>query len=181
MWEIPASWYAAATMLELLTWFALIFVPIHDADAVRQTAPTYLTVESAREHIAAATIAGVATGIDPDVLLSIAWHESRYDYTVKTREPGSRCTLQSGHLCYSCGVMTPEPWPLGDECSRAMSSAVEGYLAGAQHLRGWMQACRGSLGCALRGYGGNAAGVFLWRARWITRMRRLAHQTPVML
>ncbi len=117
-----------------------------EADALRATAPAYLTVESAAEHIRAAREAALVTGTDPALLLAIAWHESRYDPRVVTREPGHRV---------SCGVMTPVPKRgcRGDELT-----LEGGYLAGARHLREWLD-IRHSLRRAVVAYAG--AG---WRA-----------------
>lgn len=122
------------------------------ADALRETAPRYLTTESAIEHRLAAGVAAAVYELEPELLLSIAHHESRYSHTEVTREAGGTV---------SCGVMTPEPTRDRALCAAATSSPLAGYLHGAQHLRGWLVACRGRRTCALLGYAG---GFYLIRA-----------------
>jgi len=117
-----------------------------DADALRQTAPTYLTTASAAEHLAAARWAGNAHHVAPALLLAIAWHESRYEPRARTREPGGR---------WSCGVMTPEPH--AGACTEVELDMVGGYLNGARHLRTWLDLCGGDETCALRAYAGGFA------------------------
>jgi len=150
------------------------------ADGLRSTAPVYLTPEQAAEHSAAAAYAARQYQLDDTLLLSIAYHESRYTDAV-TPEPGGK---------YSCGTMTPVPQA---HCSR--QTPVEGYLAGAAHLRGWITAERGDLRLALLGYAGggrliracadgpvlthgvdacHTPAVFLARAAWIRTERRRA-------
>lgn len=115
-----------------------------DADALRRTAPAYLDATSARAHLAAARVAGVAHRLDPYLLLAIAYRESRYDPNAVTRE-------KSGKL--SCGLlMTTEP--LGVPCPPP--SIIGGYLAGAAHLDEWRRAT-GSLHAGLLGYAGGYA------------------------
>ncbi len=145
-----------------------------DAEALRQTAPVDLTLPRAAVHLGAARAAASAYGLDPDLLLSIAWHESRYTDSATTPEIGGKV---------SCGALTPEPLP---RCAPA--TLLEQYLAGAKHLRGWITAAHGDLHTALLGYAGGYAliracqrheprhgcftpEVFLARARWITRQR----------
>ena len=116
------------------------FVSTSDADALRQTDPADLTIETARVHLAAARVAAAAENVDVDLLLSIAWHESHYDATMRTAEPGQKT---------SCGVMTPIP-----KASCATPSLVDGYLEGAAHLRTWLEAAHGNTRTALLGYAG---------------------------
>ena len=166
-----------------------IFAPL-GAEGLRQTAPDLLTGDSAREHAFAAELASVAFDVDRDVLLAIAHHESRYSFREVTPEAGGR---------FSCGTMTPEPLADRSACESARASVLAGYVAGARHLRGWIDACRGQQRCALLGYAGGWAAiracsvgpvhaersggtidlcktpdVFLWRARWISRSRARA-------
>lgn len=130
-----------STLLGLLT-----DVSDHDADALRSTAPDYLTVETARQHLGAARVAGLVTGTDPSLLLSVAWHESRYDHRAKTVEPGGKM---------SCGVMTPVPMT-PSQCKQ--TSLVASYVLGAQHLAGWFTATRDTR-TALIGYAGGYVGI----------------------
>lgn len=168
------------TLITLLTsWFMYS----GDAAALQTTAPQDLTVEQAAEHMAAAQVAGVKYNVDPDLVLAIAWHESRYDNTARTAEPGGKT---------SCGTMTPIP-----KVTCSNPTLLDGYLEGTAHLREWLNACRGNERCALLGYAGGyvllracAQGpvmkerrdghnddicltpqVFQFRARWIKKSR----------
>lgn len=132
----------------VLIWQIVVGDPV-DALALQETAPTYLTVHTAWDHMIAARAAGQLYQVDPNLLLSIAHHESRYQHTEVTAEPGGKV---------SCGVMTPEPTHDKGLCRSATASVIAGYLSGARHLRGWLSACRGNVRCALLGYAG---GYFL--------------------
>ncbi len=132
----PGSVVRAA--MDLLALLFPLLVTDADADALRSTAPDYLlSREAAREQLVAARTASVATGMDVDLLLSIAWHESRYVHQVV------------GPLG-ECGVMQPEP---NTPCPS--HSLVDGYMDGATHLAQWMDEA-GEQG--LLGYAGG------WRA-----------------
>lgn len=116
---------------------------VYDAEAVRTTAVQYLTTTSAVKHLQAARVAGAKYDVDPSLLLSIAYFESRYDPTEITREPRGKT---------SCGVMTPVP-----RKGRCVPGGVRsGYDEGAEHFRYWLDSwrCRGSIRCALLGYSG---------------------------
>jgi hypothetical protein len=104
---------------------------VPEALALRDTAPGLLTVEQAAHHVLAADVAGAVFDVDPQLLLAIAWHESRYVSSLVTSEPGRRV---------SCGVMTPVPH--ASPCSRWETSTFGGYWEGARHLRTWMDVCR---------------------------------------
>lgn len=113
------------------------------AQGAQRTAPTYLTSVSALEHARSAVIAGAVYDVDPALLLSIGWHESRYTPAARNAEAGRKT---------SCGVMTPEPLA---RCTT--STTLAGYLAGAQHLRSWIDAMHGNLHAALTGFAGGYA------------------------
>ena len=124
-------------LLALVVWLT----PTSDADALRVTAPSYLDTESARVHLAAARIAAQAYRLDPDVLLAIAWRESRYNVDAATHEASGK---------WSCGVMMVT-MPLGRRCPS--TSILDSYLGGAAHLREWRQITRTERD-ALLGYAG---------------------------
>lgn len=147
------------------------------ASGAQRMAPRDLTPVLAIEHARAAVIAGEVYNVDPAILLSIAWHESRYVNTTVTPEIGGKV---------SCGPMTPVPTWSSKACEAATASLLGGYLAGAAHLREWLIAMRGNLHGALTGYAGGGAlirlcreddnyracgtpAVFLERARMIRR------------
>lgn len=152
-----------------------------EAETFRSTDPSNLSWSSAADHLFAARVAGAIVRIDPELLLAIAWHESRYKDRAVTKEPGRRV---------SCGPMTPVPHY--GRCSENELSIMGGYLIGARHLRTWLDICRGNRWCALTAYVGGsglvrvcatkghstnafrhdacrAAGAFLQRARYISR------------
>jgi len=164
----------------ILVLLAMILSSPDDAEALRRTAPEPIELAVAAENLAAARAAGALVDVDPDLLLSVAAHESRYHGDAVGPESGGRV---------SCGIMTPTPVA---SCSR--QTVLEGYLAGARHLRTWVNATR-SLHAALLGYAGGYAligacargpvlrktgrhddlcltpEVFLWRRDWIRRER----------
>jgi len=121
-----------------------------DVERFRATAPTYLTTESAREHLSTAMAAAVVTDEDPYVFLAIALGESTYKANVVKVEV-------SGTL--SCGVIQATA-PNWSACNRMRASLWEGYYAGALLFRSWRTnpRCAGSTACALAGYAGG------WRA-----------------
>jgi hypothetical protein len=131
-----------------MTWLLSLFLALwnpptaHEVETFRATAPDYLTAESARQHMVAARAAGAVHRVPVEVLLSVAWHESRYRPTERTPEPGGRV---------SCGVMTPTPQA---RCSPVELTRVGGYDAGAAHLALWLSLCRGGMRCALLAYAG---------------------------
>lgn len=160
-----------------------IFTPITDqeADALRSTDPYDLTIDRAREHLEASRLASAIVSIDQDLLLSIAWHESRYMHNVVSHEPRG---------LVSCGVMTPVP---KGHCRP--STLVDNYLDGAMHLDGWYRVSHGRHWAALIGYGGGfymirrcSSGersracaipwIFLSRAKQIRQARKQALLSP---
>ena len=151
-----------AALLAFLT--SLADVPA--AEALMSTAKdTRLTVETAAQHVAAARFAGVLTNIDPDLLLAIAHHESRFEPTVVG-------PLVRGKR--ACGVM--QQVPIRGRCPEP--SILRDYVEGAKHLAGWLRAQRGNLDRALVGYAGGYALLKLYdegggdRVRAVVRLER---------
>jgi hypothetical protein len=136
--------------------FLRLLVPASDAEALRRTAPQYLDHELAAEHLAAARVAGAVFSVDPDLLLAIAWRESRYVASAVTAETGGRV---------SCGVMTPEP-----TTNCVQQTVLDGYLAGARHLRVWLDATH-SERAALLGYAGGYRLIEACRRGPVLRVR----------
>lgn len=134
-------------MLQILvTIIAFVVGPTVDSERLRATAPSYLTSESAVEHLWSARVAAAAvSGEDAPILLAIAWHESRYNW----RAPSATGAVSSepGGLV-SCGVMTPRPH--APPCE--VRPLVLQYLDGALHLHEW----RGHVRHAVLGYAGLA-------------------------
>ncbi len=125
-------------------------------------APAYLTIEDATAHTLAARIAAAAYDVDADELLAIAYRESRYQQKAKGPESGNR---------YSCGVMQPSPTSGVAECQRQTSSLLAGYMAGAEHMRGWLDACRGNRSCAHVVYAGGYALLKLCKTKTVRGCR----------
>jgi len=129
-------------MQQIFGAFFALFVSSQDAESLMTTAKdTYLTATTAATHITAARFAARFTDTDPDLLLAIAHHESRYTPTaVGPWVRGKR----------ACGVMQhvpstrtcPPPSPLHD------------YLDGARHLAIWIRAMNHNVESALVGYAG---------------------------
>lgn len=115
-----------------------LIVPTTDAEALQRIAPEPISLELARDNIAAARIAAFVVFPDhptlmmADDLLAIARRESHFQPTAKTTETGGRV---------SCGPMTPTPI-----ASCAPASIVDGYIAGAIHLREWVDGTRSRYG-----------------------------------
>lgn len=90
-----------------------------DAEALHRFAPKYVTVDGAREHVWAARTAAAAYGVDADLTMAIAYHESRFTDGAVTKEAGGRV---------SCGAMTPFPTKT---CTS--KSLLAQYLDGTRH------------------------------------------------
>jgi hypothetical protein len=126
----------------ILAVLSLLFPTPDRVEALRVSAPSYLTTETAREHLTAAQAAAVQHDLEPELLLAIAYRESRYTVNVTGPEVRGK---------HACGVMQP----LMETACRSQT-LLEGYLVGARHLRGWLdtKTCRGDLRCAMLGYAG---------------------------
>jgi len=127
----------------LLTLWFLITTSPQDVESLRASAPSYLTVDDARTHLACARAAGAVHHLDASVLLAIAYRESRYT-------PGTRGPEVRGK--HACGLMQPRMH--NTPCPR--QTVLDGYQEGAEHLREWAdtQTCGGDLRCAVLGYSG---------------------------
>jgi hypothetical protein len=142
--------------------------------ALRLFAPQYVTTdEIAQRHVAAASYAGALTGVDPSLLLAVAYVESRYDPNTVSRIEcsGESCKRVAGvwsstkkpvgaRGTYYCGVMQVGGAITWDECV-ALRDIERNYVVGAQHIIEWSESkpCRKLRGeerlvCALRGYNG---------------------------
>lgn len=129
----------------ILILLALLCPSPEAVEALRQSAPKYLTTESAQAHYTASQAAAVWYGVEPELLLAIAYRESKY--TVDTVGPTVRGKV-------ACGVMQPLM-----ETSCSTQTLLDGYMTGAKHLRHWLdtKTCRGVLRCAMLGYAGGYA------------------------
>ena len=138
------------------------------ADVLVESWPDYLSPERAAAHVFAARAASVETGIDPLLLLGMAYHESRFQPDAVSRRhcEGETCVRRASHWRsrtrgadfrgpYFCGVLQVEArsWR---QCLAWRDDLVATYREAAHHLRWWLDEphCRGDLRCALLGYGG---------------------------
>lgn len=159
--------------------FTTLTVPIDEVRNLERTAPSYLTMDLAHHHLAAAMAVAVATGLDHHpvvvrgkhpsrrwearhLLLSMGHHESRYQHREVTPEAGGK---------FSCGVMTPEPMHDRERCRLATSSVTAGYMHGALHLIRWLDTMK-DVRLALMGYAGGF--VLIRHCREHTTDRRCA-------
>ncbi len=128
----------------LFTLLTLLFPTPEDVEGLRRTAPSYLTTETARDHLVAARVAGAVYSVDPDLMLSIAWFESRYTVNVVGPEVRGK---------HACGVMQPI---METGCPKN-PTLLGGYFEGAAHLRTWLNAAHGDMRTAMLGYAGGYA------------------------
>jgi len=142
-------------------------------------APTYVDQATAGTNVEAATLAFRDTDIPAEVLLAMAYVESRYSPTSFSRMMCSKgkCKRVTGEWdkpeppegarpTFYCGIMQvggDVPW---EQCRTLMTDIRLNYLTGAQHLKKWMSdpRCRALKGeermkCGLRGYGGGYPGI----------------------
>jgi hypothetical protein len=141
-------------VIELVFSFLVWLTPSPDIVALQRTAS--LRSNTAAENLAAARLAGAAYKLDPDLLLAIAWRESRYQSeAIGPVVRGKR----------ACGVMQPI---MHEQC--IAPRLLDGYLEGARHLREWMRVTR-SQRDALVGYAGGYAMIEKCKLGPIVRAR----------
>lgn len=125
----------------------------------------YMTPEHAVLHATAATIAARESGLEPELLIAVAWVESRFDASATSRiERGARktgswpSTERAGNGPRFCGVMQTIAGGDWADCL-AQRSLLVGYRTGAAELRAWLRLSRGDLRAALDGHGCGVAGM----------------------
>lgn len=156
-------------------------------------APRYLDRETATQHVQAALAAGKRTGVDPVLLLALAYVESRYSPFSLSRIQCSkrRCRRVTGEWSstlpprgakptWYCGVTQVGGKVSWKECL-ALRDVRYNYLVGARHLVRWSKDayCRGNvdedlLRCALRGYNGGYPAIRKKAVWYATRVMTLA-------
>jgi soluble lytic murein transglycosylase-like protein len=126
-------------------------------------APNYLDKDSASINAMAAIAAAKDTGLDPILLLSIGYVESRYNPLSLSRMQGSRRVTgvwegneppSEAKPSWYCGIMQVGGWVEWNECQELRTNIVKNYQVGANHLVEWKKLCKNDLKCALRGYSG---------------------------
>lgn len=160
-------------MLNLLAHFLLLFVDPTDVAALQRTMGwEAVSANATAETLVAARIAGQAYRLDPNLLLSIGFHEVR---TESATSKSKSCVEIIG-----VGTTTCQP-----------TTTLDNYLACAAHVRGWIDAMHGNERWGLVGVVGGYAllekcthgpvwiregvdtcktpEVFWWRARLIKR------------
>ena len=140
-----------------------------------------LPPEQARAHVEAATAAAIEHELPVELLLGIAYVESRYDERALSRmecatADRTSCVRKTGiwphatkppkaRPSWYCGPMQSGGYVPWAECQKMRDDVTYGYQAGTKGLVAWMNdsRCRrlgadAQLHCALAGYnGGNAA------------------------
>lgn len=129
---------------------------------------------TAREHVQAAYVAAQKYDLPLELLLGMAYIESRYDPADLSRIEchKGKCVRVTGRWykttkpprarpTYYCGAMQVGGNVSWDRCQELRENLQENYLEGAQHLVEWMDDphCRYKKGrakllCGLAGYGG---------------------------
>lgn len=159
---------------------------------------TNLPAERARVHVDAAMTAAAEHQLPVELLLGIAYVESRYDSRALSRkecetdDPDS-CTRKTGiwpkatrppkaRPSWFCGAMQTGGYVPWAECQKMRTDVAYAYQIGAQHLQAWLDDKRcarladdARLRCALAGYNGGNAGVAAYKnskyARWVLLQR----------
>lgn len=157
---------------------------------------TSLSPEQARTHVEAAIAASTAQ-VPADLLLSIAYIESRYDARALSRRecetaaPES-CVRKTGvwpkatkppqaRPSWFCGPMQTGGYVSWDECQKMRTDVAYAYSVGVHELTKWLDDRRCArlgddrLRCALAGYNGGNAAVADYKsskyARWVLTIR----------
>lgn len=143
---------------------------LHLTLALRLYAGTSLGPADVLAHVHAATVAATEE-LPPELLLAVAFVESRYDPRWVSRVEGTRRVYSrirgatppkrmNKHKSLFCGVMQThaKTW---DACLSQRRDLVVAYRAGAAELTSWLRdrRVRGDLSRALAGYGCGNKGV----------------------
>jgi hypothetical protein len=154
--------------------------------------------DRALAHAEAVQAAAIEHDVPVEILLSIAYIESRYDGRALSRkecatdDPES-CTRKTGiwpkatkppraRPSWFCGVMQTGGYVAWDECQRMREDVTYAYSVGAAHLQAWRNDKRCAaldddlrLRCALAGYNGGNAALTNYKtskyARWVLLQR----------
>lgn len=157
-----------------------------------------LPVDQARAHVEAAVAAADAHDLAPELLLGIAYVESRYDPRALSRlecesSDKASCVRKTGvwprptrppnaRPSWYCGPMQSGGYVPWRDCQRMRTDLMYGYTTGARELTIWLHDRRcarldadDQLLCALAGYNGGNAAVVTYKtsryAHWVLRQR----------
>lgn len=127
-------------------------------------ASIYPPVVAPLDHVRAAA-ASSGPDVPAEVLLALAYFESRFEPTAVSRLEGGRrtggvwpSTAPAGRGPWYCGV-TQTAAELDWSACLALRDLERSYRLGAIHLRNWLRATRGNLRAALNGYACGWAGL----------------------
>ena len=154
-------------------------------------APRYMDEAKAKVHVEAALLAEMKTNISADLLLSMAYLESRYNPDALSRRQckNGECKRETGYWkgdvkprwarpSWYCGVLQVGGYVPWEECVWLRKDIKANYMTSAIHLRWWtrIEECRGSqkrnLQCALQGYGGGYRSIRKGRTRYANHVIR---------
>ncbi len=154
------------------------------AEGARAQAPRYLSQVEAQHHATAAKMAE-STKVTADLLLAMAFVESRYIPTATSRlEHGVRTTgipkwsSPPDHVSgpYFCGVTQVMAGLSWKKCLELRNIAIA-YRTAVHELEKWLKVCRNDINCALAGYGGGfpaiRAGTSTYPTRVLSRARAI--------
>lgn len=177
----------------MTSFILILFLIVDVADlgnaAFKVSPGTYLTREGSYEQARAALEASTQE-ISAEVLLGMAWVESRYSRNAVSRvENGVRVTgiplwksPPGGTHSFFCGVTQVSAGDSWAECRR-FHDLYEAYRTTIIELNRWLspRICNHNLNCALTGYSGgfpaikignHYASTVMWRARLIKNALR---------
>lgn len=97
--------------------------------------------EDAAAQAAAIQRAAIEHHVDAELLLAMAWTETRFDPMQVSRAKGS----------WFCGVLQVQA--SNKKGCDELANVERSYFEGAAHLRLWMRYAKGDTAAALRGYG----------------------------
>lgn len=151
------------TLNIIVTILHLLIETSNLADAARKYAPRELTIETALIHAAAAKLAETSS-ISAELLLSLAFVESRYQSSSTSRVENGvrkvgipkwgypRSNISGPYFCGVTQVMAGMSW---GKCLELRDILVA-YKTAVTELELWLKSpyCNKSLQCALWGYGG---------------------------
>lgn len=150
-------------MTSVLTFIGLLADALGLGSAVYETSPgTYLTQESSYAH-ALAAVEAATPEVPAEILLGVAWVESRYSPNAVSRvEDGKRKTgiptwnkPPYGTRSFFCGATQVSAEDSWEKCKRFRSVTLA-YTTLIEELNRWLspRICNHNLTCALTGYNG---------------------------
>lgn len=171
-------------MTSVLTILGFLAEAMNLGEATYVASPnTYLTQKGAYTQALAALEASTSE-LPAEVLLGVAWVESRYSTDAVSRvESGKRITgipnwktPPSGTRSFFCGTTQVGAEDSWEKCRRFRDVDLA-YITLVEELDRWLSVCHHNLTCALTGYNGgfpaikagktNYASTIMWRVRLI--------------